>query len=104
MVDGQGEKVAIRFGSHTGHTASVRQQTNLAKVRAVAQAGCNLAVGHDDVDDAFLDEIHLVADCALLDYDISCGTVESFQWEAQESGSRARRFIPRFIPSPYINS
>jgi len=71
VIDGQGEDVAIRFGSDTGNSPGVSQETDLAEVGPVRQARGNLAVRHDDVDDALLDEVHLGADCTFLDNDIT---------------------------------
>ena len=67
MVDGEGEDVAVGLGSHAGHSPGVGQEANLAEVGSVGQAGGDLPVGHHDVDDPLLDEVHLGADGSLLD-------------------------------------
>jgi hypothetical protein len=72
VIDGQGEDVAIGFGSDTGHPPGVCQETDLAEVGPVRQARGDLAVRHNDVDDALLDEVHLGADSTFLDDDITC--------------------------------
>ena len=75
MLHGQGEEVAVRLGAHTGHPAGVRQQADLAEVGAVAERGGHLTVD-GDVHYPLLDEVHLVADGALLDDDVAwVGTV-----------------------------
>jgi len=35
LVDGQREQAAVRLGAHAGHSASVRQQTNLCTYTVV---------------------------------------------------------------------
>ncbi|KAH9400592.1 hypothetical protein TYRP_002160 [Tyrophagus putrescentiae] len=47
---------------------SMRYPTS--KVGAIGETGCHLAVDHDNVDNALLNEVHLIADGALLDDDI----------------------------------
>ena len=66
----QGEQVAVRLGAHAGHPAGVGQQTDLAEVGAVAERGGHLAVD-GDVHYPLLDKVHLVADGALLDDDVT---------------------------------
>lgn len=68
MIDREAEEVAVGLGAHRGHPPRVRQQADLTEVRAVREGGRHLAVGHHDVDYALLDEVHLRADRALLDY------------------------------------
>ncbi len=71
VVDAQREDVAVSFGANGRDAPRVRQQANLAKVGSVAEAGGHVARGQDDVDDALLNEVHLVTDGALLDDNIA---------------------------------
>lgn len=72
MIDRQRKQVAVRFGSDAGDASGVGEQADFTEVGSVAQTGGHLAVAHDDVDDAFLDEVHLGADRAFLDDDVGC--------------------------------
>jgi hypothetical protein len=67
----QRKQIAISLGSHAGHASRVGQQADLAEVRAITERRRDLAVGHHDVDDALLDEEHLVADGSFFDDDIT---------------------------------
>ena len=77
VVDAEREDVAVGLGAHARHPARVRQQADLAEVGAVGERGGHLAVAHDDVDDALLDEVHLGADRTLLDDDVACRGLKS---------------------------
>jgi hypothetical protein len=67
----QRKQIAISLGSHAGHASRVCQQADLAEVRAITERRRDLAVGHHDVNDALLDEEHLVADGSFFDDDIT---------------------------------
>lgn len=71
VFDREREQVAVGLGPHARHSPGVGEQTDLAKVRAVAERSGHVAVVHHDVNDALLDEVHLGADRSLFDDDIT---------------------------------
>lgn len=72
MIHREAEEIAVGLGTDRGHPPRVRQQADLAEVRAVRQRGRDLAVRHHDVHYALLYEIHFRADRTFLDDDITC--------------------------------
>ena len=74
MFNREGEEIAVRFGTDTCDSASIRQQTDFTEVRAIAETCSNLSIGHHNIDNAFLNKIHFGTDCTLFDDDVSCKT------------------------------
>lgn len=71
VLHGEAEDVAVGLGPNRGHSSGVGQQADFAEVGAVAEAGGHVAGREHHVHDAFLDEVHLVADRAFFDDDIA---------------------------------
>ena len=71
VIDGEREDVAVRLSADARDSPCVGQETDLAEVGSVREACGHLAVRHDNVDDALLDEVHLGANRALFDDDIT---------------------------------
>lgn len=71
MIHREAEEIAVRLGADRGNPPRVRQQADLAEVRAIGQRGRDLAVRHHDIDYAFLYEVHFRPDRTLLDDDIT---------------------------------
>lgn len=71
MLHREREQVAVGLRPHARHPPSVREQANLAEVRAVAQRGRHFAVVHHNVHDPLLNEVHLRADRPLFDDNVT---------------------------------
>lgn len=66
-------------------------QTATSKVGAIRETGGHLAVDHDNVDDALLNKVHLIADGALLDDDITRLVDLVLQLEGDEKEEKEER-------------
>jgi hypothetical protein len=65
MFHRQRKDVAVGLGPNASHPPGVGKKTNFAKIRTIGEAGCNLAITHDNVDNTLLDKVHFVANCTF---------------------------------------
>lgn len=71
MIHREAEEIAVRLGADRGNPPRVRQQADLAEVRAIRERGRDLAVRHYYIDYSLLYEVHFRPYCTLLDDDIA---------------------------------
>lgn len=70
----EAEQVAVGLCPHRGRPSRIGQKANLTKVGTITEGGRHIAVGHNNINNALLDEVHLVPNGALLDDDVTCPT------------------------------